>query len=62
MLALFSYTVGTAQQGNWVASLARPDGNNIVFTFNWKTENSRPVWYIKNAAEKIRHRCRDGLA
>lgn len=54
MLALFSYTVGTAQQGNWVASLARPDGNNIVFTFNWKTENSRPVWYIKNAAEKIR--------
>ncbi len=54
MLALFSYTVVTAQQGNWVASLARPDGNNIVFTFNWKTENSRPVWYIKNAAEKIR--------
>lgn len=54
MLALFSYTVVTAQQGNWVASLARPDGNNIVFTFNWKTENSRPVWYIRNAAEKIR--------
>lgn len=54
LIALFSCTVVTAQQGNWVASLARPDGNNIVFTFNWKTENSKPVWYIKNAAEKIR--------
>ena len=54
LIALFCCSVAAAQQGNWVASLARPDGNNIVFTFNWKTENSKPVWYIKNAAEKIR--------
>ena len=44
----------TAQQGNWVAQIHRPDGNNIVFTFDWKTENGKPVWYIKNAAEKIK--------
>ena len=54
LIALFSCSVAAAQQGNWVASLTRPDGNNIVFTFNWKTENSKPVWYIKNAGEKIR--------
>lgn len=54
LIALFCCSVAAAQQGNWVANLARPDGNNIVFTFNWKTENSKPVWYIKNAAEKIR--------
>jgi peroxiredoxin len=44
----------TAQQGNWTAQIHRPDGNAIVFTFDWKTENGKPVWYIKNAAEKIK--------
>ncbi|MEO7490572.1 MAG: TlpA family protein disulfide reductase, partial [Ferruginibacter sp.] len=43
-----------AQQGNWTAQIHRPDGNAIVFTFDWKTENGKPVWYIKNAAEKIK--------
>ncbi|MEO6547150.1 MAG: TlpA disulfide reductase family protein [Ferruginibacter sp.] len=45
---------GIAQQGNWTAQLHRPDGNNIAFTFTWATEKGNPVWYIKNAAEKIR--------
>ncbi len=43
-----------AQQGNWIAQIHRSDGNNIPFTFNWKIENGKHVWYIKNAAEKIR--------
>ncbi|MBC7687005.1 MAG: TlpA family protein disulfide reductase [Aquabacterium sp.] len=47
-------TIAHAQQGNWQAQLHREDGNNIVFTFEWKTENSKQVWYIKNAAEKLR--------
>ena len=52
----FSVTVGTlyAQQGTWKASLLRSDSNNIVFTFDWKTENNKPVWYIRNAEEKIK--------
>ena len=43
-----------AQQGLWQAQLHREDGNNIVFTFEWKTENGKPVWYIHNASEKIK--------
>jgi len=43
-----------AQQGWWQAQLHREDGNNIVFTFEWKTEQGKPVWYIHNASEKIR--------
>ena len=54
LIALFTTAAVTAQQGNWVAHIERPDGNNITFTFNWKTENGKPVWYIKNATDKIR--------
>lgn len=43
-----------AQQGRWQAQLYRDDGNNIVFSFDWKIENGKPVWYIINATEKIR--------
>ena len=43
-----------SQQGMWQAQLHREDGHNIVFTFEWKTENSKQVWYIHNASEKIR--------
>ncbi len=43
-----------AQQGWWSAKLQRNDGNAITFTFEWKTEKGKPVWYIHNAAEKIR--------
>jgi len=51
----FSFTsISIAQQGKWAAQLHREDGNNIAFTFDWKTETGKPVWYIKNALENIR--------
>ncbi len=43
-----------AQQSWWSAKLHRIDGNNIAFSFEWKKENGKHVWYIHNAAEKIR--------
>ena len=43
-----------AQQGWWGAQLQRTDGSNITFTFEWKTEKGKPVWYIRNAAERIK--------
>ena len=43
-----------AQQGWWSAKINRSDGKAIAFTFEWKTEKGQPVWYIHNAAEKIR--------
>ena len=43
-----------AQQGWWSAKLQRKDGSAIPFTFEWKTEKGKPVWYIHNAAEKIK--------
>jgi len=54
LFSAFTFTLAHAQQGNWQAQLHREDGNNIAFTFEWKTENGKPVWYIKNAAEKLR--------
>lgn len=42
-----------AQQGWWKAELQRADGKKIVFNFEWKEENGRPAWYIRNAAERI---------
>ena len=41
-------------QGHWSGKLHRSDGNNIAFNFEWKTEKGKPVWYIYNAAEKIK--------
>ena len=43
-----------AQQGWWGAKLHRSDGNNIAFTFEWKNEKGKTVWYIRNATERIR--------
>ena len=43
-----------AQQGWWGTQLQRTDGSNITFTFEWKTEKGKPVWYIRNAAERIK--------
>ncbi|GAC1432444.1 MAG: hypothetical protein NVSMB7_08270 [Chitinophagaceae bacterium] len=41
--------------GNWWrAALHREDGRNIVFNFEWATEKGKPVWYIRNATERIR--------
>ena len=38
----------------WRAQLHRQDGQNIVFNFEWTTEKGKPVWYIRNAAERLR--------
>ncbi len=38
----------------WRASLHRSDGQSIVFNFEWVTEKGKPVWYIRNAAERLR--------
>jgi thiol-disulfide isomerase/thioredoxin len=60
MRILFSFLfviasfAASSQQGWWQAQLHREDGNNIVFTFEWNTEQGKPVWYIHNASEKIR--------
>ncbi len=49
---------GTAQQKPapnwWKAALQRADGQSIVFNFEWTRENGKPVWYIRNASERIR--------
>jgi peroxiredoxin len=49
---LLSFT-GFAQQGWWKAELQRADGKKIVFNFEWKENNGKPAWYIRNAAERI---------
>jgi len=54
MAGIFISTALTAQQGNWTAQLHRNDGKAINFTFEWKEENGKTVWYIHNAAEKIK--------
>ncbi len=38
----------------WRAELHREDGQSIVFNFEWATENNKPVWYIRNASERMR--------
>lgn len=54
IICLLSFLLTQAQQGIWRAELERKDSNAIVFNFEWKNENSKPVWYIKNGAEKLR--------
>ncbi len=44
----------SAQQGWWKSTLLRADSNRITFTFEWKIEKGRQVWYIHNAEEIIR--------
>ncbi len=39
---------------SWEAQLKRSDSNDIRFCFDWKTEKGKPVWYIRNAAERIK--------
>jgi len=53
MLGL-SFLSTRAQQGWWLGRLQRPDGEEIVFNFEWKTDSGRNVWFIKNAAERMR--------
>ncbi|HTL10764.1 MAG TPA: TlpA disulfide reductase family protein [Chitinophagaceae bacterium] len=44
----------TVKPNWWRAALQRTDGASIVFNFEWLTENGKPVWYIRNASERIR--------
>ncbi|MCW3093433.1 MAG: hypothetical protein JWP81_4502 [Ferruginibacter sp.] len=53
LISVFLVSTATAQEGNWSAQLHRQDGNNINFTFDWNTEKGKPVWFIKNASERI---------
>ena len=58
VLSLFLHSFTGAQEtpvGNWWrAQLHRADGQRIVFNFLWTTEKGKPVWYIRNASERIR--------
>lgn len=54
IICLLSFLLTQAQQGIWRAELERKDSNAIVFNFEWKNENGKPIWYIKNGAEKLR--------
>ena len=54
IISLLSFVLTHAQQGVWRAELQRKDSNTIVFNFEWKKENGKPVWYIKNGEEKLR--------
>ncbi|MBS1511365.1 MAG: TlpA family protein disulfide reductase [Bacteroidetes bacterium] len=54
LFLLVCSSVAFGQQGWWRAQLLRKDGNSIPFTIEWKTAQHKPVWYIHNAAEKIR--------
>jgi len=51
---LLQCLAGHTQQGWWSAKLRRSDNNDIAFTFEWKQEHGKPVWYIHNAAEQIK--------
>ena len=56
-LAAFSMTCRAQQKSAsswWRTELHRPDGQSIVFNFEWTKENGKPVWYIRNASERIR--------
>lgn len=46
--------VAYPQLGWWSAGLQRNDTATIPFTFEWKNEKGKNVWYIKNAEEKIK--------
>ena len=54
VFCLMSFVVTQAQQGVWRAQLQRKDSNAIVFNFEWKNENGKPVWYIKNGTERLK--------
>lgn len=57
-IILFFLATGFAQAQQksewWRAQLHRADGQNIVFNFEWATEKGKPVWFIRNASERIR--------
>ncbi len=57
ILILIHFPVFSQRAGNpdwWLGSIHRADGHNIVFNFEWKKEKGKTVWYIRNAAERIK--------
>ena len=59
MLLLASFCASARQTQTpvnnwWRAQLHRPDGQNIIFNFEWITEKGKSVWFIRNASERIR--------
>ncbi len=52
-LAATAFPNSPLPKGWWRASLLRNDGNTIDFNVNMQYKNGKPVWYIRNAAEKI---------
>jgi thiol-disulfide isomerase/thioredoxin len=48
-----AFTQTKMKTGWWKASLLREDGNHIVFNVEVKYENGKPVWYVRNAKERI---------
>ena len=57
LLALITFFANAQQTTTgtwWRAGLHRADGKNIVFNFEWTTEKGKPVWFIRNASERIK--------
>jgi peroxiredoxin len=48
-----AFTQTKLKTGWWKASLLRDDGNHIVFNVEVKYENGKPVWFVRNAKERI---------
>src|SRR3954466_2140943 len=44
----------TPPTGWWRGLLHREDGHNIVFNFEWTVDKGKPVWFFRNASERIR--------
>jgi thiol-disulfide isomerase/thioredoxin len=56
VLSTLSYSLANPTlpaAGWWRASLQRPDGNTIDFNVEIQYKNGKPVWFIRNASEKI---------
>ncbi len=54
LLLALSATSQPKSNNWWRAALHRADGQEIVFNFESTTEFTKPVWYIRNATERIR--------
>ena len=53
VLALNAAAIAPPPAGWWRASLQRADGHTIDFNVAMQYKNGKPVWFIRNATEKI---------
>jgi len=51
---LIGLHVNAQPAGDWLATLQRPDGEQIVFNFSMENNNGKPVLYVINAMERIK--------